>query len=216
MFKNSLTVSIFSIILIAVIAFGFVFFLDKCGKPVEPNTHAADSIKIAADSIYTIQQKKIDSLTKDDIVWQAKYYDTWNKLNVSISVISKKSDSIKKISVAYNNAKKESDTLAELVTCNELNDQIQDLLTQLDSASTIIDSLKNTSDSTLSNKDVTIDLLVAQVNDLKSSLDAYQTQFALLLKQDKKNIAKLNFDSIISKVATVAAALLTVFVVLKK
>lgn len=215
MFKSFSSGIILAIILIAASAFTSVMILDKCGKTVAPNTSVADSIMRVTDSVTAAQQYKIDSLILDDKVWQTKYYDAWNKFVQSVTVISKKSDSIKTISAAFLNAKKANDTVAQLANCDELESQVNDLLSELSSAETIVDSLKSASDSTIGDKDVAIDLLVAEVNNYKNALNALNGQYQILVAQDKKNISKAKFADIVAKISTIAAGVLGIVMLLK-
>jgi len=185
-------------------------------KPPLPDNHKSDSIQHLSDSILKIKNDQIEAFNKKAVVDSLKT----DSLNKHIANLEKFkaiiTDSIKSLISQNRYYKSKLDTLGQLTTCGEIIDQVQVLFDSLDIEKAQNASLRNSYESQLSVRDAIINNLYSQLDSLKASFLALKADYEALVKADRKTIKKASFDALMTKIATIAGAILAIFAVLKK
>jgi hypothetical protein len=208
----------FDLILIGVVAIlAIMLYFGSCNKPIKaPDTHRADSTALKAVADLKAERRLRDSLAGIAGYWHSKYDSTFDVVQKGLKIISMKESKIRALMDSNAYFKSINDTLSQLTNCGDLMDQVDQLLTIIDQGKVAIDSMKVASDSLLNSKDQIINIQRQQLLSLEGQLLSVKADYDLLVHQNKKTINRLKFEDIIAKVGTIAAAILSITVLIKK
>lgn len=205
------------ILMITVLILGIILYFGSCNKPIkQPDTHLADSTTIKAMADLKESKKRIDSLAGIASFWHSKYDSAWQAIQQAARIISLKESKIRSLIDSNIYFKSVNDTLSQLTNCGEIMDQVQGLLSIIDVQRIAIDSIHRDTDSALTVQNVIVSDLRAQLIILQGQLLSIKGDYDALVKQNKKTINRLKLEDIVAKVGTIAAAILSITVLIKK
>ena len=181
---------------------------------ISRSERTTDSLNMAIDSILAAQNGLKNELLKKAIVWEYKYDSIVDQEKKVRGLINAREITIQGLLYQLDSLKK--DTIATVIDCKELQSEVRQLLDLQDILEDNLDSANEKTKALLEVRDKIIGNLQDQLSEMWKKYSELEAQNKVLIEGDKKFVRKVKIADLTTKIATVAAAILSVITILKK
>ena len=181
---------------------------------IQMEQHQKDSIDLAIDSILAAKNAEKNVLLQKAIIWEYKYDSVIAAQKNIRGLISARELTIQGLLYTLDSVRK--DTAVSLVDCRELQGEVYTLLNLTDQLENNIDTANESCQARLEFKDSVINNLQAQLADLRVSFELLTKEYNKAIANERKFVKKVKIADLFTKIATVAAAIISVVTILKK